>query len=148
MAIDLTDVENNLGGFSDDPVALSDVDLLPFLLVSSVWGISPLLGLYFAVSCSVVTLPVDLQCITICDLPRLQRTVSSVDFLHFQHLCCVHHVEVPAGESMICSAPRSTASSFSVFCCGQREHFECLARSVHSCGDRCPFCTQPRPHPV
>ena len=34
------------------------------------------------------------------------------------------------------------ASSLSVSCCRQRMHYECLARSVHSCGDRCPFCTQ------
>ena len=49
-------------------------------------------------------------------------------------------MEAPAG--MICSSPQSFASSFSVPCCRQRIHYECLARSVHSCGDHCPFCTQ------
>ena len=68
------------------------------------------------------------------------QSPSSLDFLHFQHLCCVHHMEAPAG--MICSSPQSFASSFSLPCCRQRIHYECLARSVHSCGDHCPFCTQ------
>ena len=59
---------------------------------------------------------------------RNSQSPSSLDFLHFQHLCCVHHMEAPAG--MICSSPQSFASSFSVPCCRQRIHFECLARSV------------------
>ena len=54
------------------------------------------------------------------------QSPSSLDFLHFQHLCCVHHMEAPAG--MICSSPQSFASSFSVPCCRQRIHYECLAR--------------------
>ena len=78
---------------------------------------------------------------SICPVCNAQSP-SSMDFLHFQHLCCIHHVEAPAGECMICSGPQSTASSFSVPCCRQRIHYECLARSVHSCGDRYPFCTQ------
>ena len=43
---------------------------------------------------------------------------------------------------MICSSPQTYASSFSLPCCRQRIHYECLARSVHACGDRCSFCTQ------
>ena len=43
---------------------------------------------------------------------------------------------------MICSSPQTFASSFSLHRCRQRIHFECLARSVHACGDHCPFCTQ------
>ena len=43
---------------------------------------------------------------------------------------------------MICSGTQFMASSFSVPCYRQRIHFECLARSDHSCGDGCPFCTQ------
>ena len=92
-----------------------------------------------------------LQCITdlvhessqsvICPVCNAQSP-SSVDFLHFEHLCCVHHVEASAGECMICSSPQSIASSFNVPCYRQRIHNECLARSVHFCGDRCPLCTQ------
>ena len=70
------------------------------------------------------------------------QSPSSLAFLHFQHLCCVRHVEAPAGECMICSSPQSFASSFSLPCCRQRIHYEGLARSVHACGDHCPFCTQ------
>ena len=43
---------------------------------------------------------------------------------------------------MVCSSPQTYASSFSLPCCRQRIHYECLARSVHACGDHCPFCTQ------
>ena len=94
--------------------------------------------------------PAHLQCISdlvhesspsvICSACNAQSP-SSVDFHRFQHLCCVHHVETPAGECMICSAPQSMASSLSVPSCRQRVHHECWTRSVHSCGDRCPFCT-------
>ena len=37
------------------------------------------------------------------------QSPSSVDFLHFQHMCCIHHMEVLAGKCMICSTPQSTA---------------------------------------
>ena len=72
----------------------------------------------------------------------LSRYRLSLDFFHFQHLCCVRHVEAPAGECMICSSPQSFPSSFGLPCCRQRSHYECLARSVHACGDHCTFCTQ------
>ena len=94
---------------------------------------------------------IHLQCVT--DLVHLpsqsvvcpacnSQSPSSLGFLHFQHLCCVRQVEAPAGECMVCSSPQTYASSFSLPCCRQRIHYECLARSVHACGDHCPFCTQ------
>ena len=94
---------------------------------------------------------VHLQCVT--DLVHLpsqsvvcsscnSQSPSSLDFLHYQHLCCVRHVEAPAGECMICSSLQSFASSFSLPCCRQRIHYECLAQSVHACGDHCPCCTR------
>ena len=113
-------------------------------------GTSPLLCLSRCVlqCCS---LSIHLQCVTdlvhessqsvVCPACNSQSP-SSLDFLHFQHFCCVHHVEAPASECMICSSPQSLATSFSVPCCRQRIHYECLARSVHSCGHHCPFCTQ------
>ena len=108
----------------------------------------------WSLSCCVLQccpISIHLQCVT--DLVHLpsqsvvcsacnSQSPSSLDFLHFQHLCCVRHVEAPAGECMICSSPESFASSFSLPCCRQRIHYECLARSVHACGDHCPFCTQ------
>ena len=121
--------------------------LLP-LPASSVMGTSPLLGLSLAASCSAALCPCTCSVTdlvhessqsAVCPACNSQSP-SSLDFLHFQHLCCVHHMEAPAG--MICSSPQSFASSFSVPCCRQRIHYECLARSVHTCGDHCPFCTQ------
>ena len=43
---------------------------------------------------------------------------------------------------MICSSPQYGIFLHCVPRCRQRIHYECLARSVHSCGDHCPFCTQ------
>ena len=115
----------------------------PPLLASSVTGTSPL-GLSRCVlqCCSI---PVHLQCIAdlvhesvICPVCNAQSP-SSLDFLHFQHLCNIHQVEAPVGDCMICSGFQTMAS---LPCCRQSIHYECLARSVHSCGDRCPFCTQ------
>ena len=119
-----------------------------FLLPLRLWrhfASSGPLSCEFLQCCSI---PIHQQCITdlihessqsvICPACNAQSP-SSVDFLHFQHLCCVHHVGAPAGECMICSDPQSTASSPSVpCCCRQRVHYECLPWSVHSCGDRCP----------
>ena len=87
--------------------------------------------LALAASCSAVPFPF------ICSAFWIWCT----NLVHFQHLCCIHHVEASAGERMVFSGSQSMAS-FSVPCCRQRIHHECLARSVHSCGDRCPFCTQ------
>ena len=72
------------------------------------------------------------------------QSPSSVDFLHFQHLCCVHHVEALAGECMIRSALLNQRHLPSVSF-AQRVQYEWLARSVHSFGDRCLLCTGLRP---
>ena len=79
-------------------MALSDVDLLPIPSCFVCNG-------HFAVSGPFSRCTVHLQCITdlvhqpsqsvICSTCNAQSP-SSVDFLHFQHLCCIHHVEVPA----------------------------------------------------
>ena len=128
-------------------MALSVVELLPVPSSFVCDGHFAASGPFsLAASCSAVPFPP-----TCSASPTSQSVVCpacnahspcSFDFLHFQHLCCMHHVEVPAGECMSCSAPQSMTSSLSVPCCRQRIHYECLARSVHSCGDRCPFCTQ------
>ena len=149
MSIDLTDTEPISDGLSDDLV-LSEVDAFPApscFVCDGHFASSGPLSRCVLQCCS---LSVHLQCVT--DLVHLlsQSVVcpacnsqfpSSLDFLR-QHLCCVRHVEAPAGECMICSSPQSFASCFSLPCCRQRIHYECLARSVHSCGDQCPFCTQ------
>ena len=150
MAIDLTDTEPISDGLSDDPV-LSEVDLFPapscFVCDGRFTSSGPLSRC--VLQCC--PLSIHLQCVT--DLVHLpsqsvvctacnSQSPSSLDFFHFQHLCCVRHVEAPAGECMICSSPQTYASSFSLPCCRQRIHYECLAQSVHACDDHCPFCTQ------
>ena len=150
MAIDLTDTEPISDGLSDDPV-LSEVDVFPapscFVCDGHFTSSGPLS--HCVLQCC--PLSIHLQCVT--DLVHLpsqsvvcpacnSQSPSSLEFLHFQHLCCVRNVEAPAGECMVCSSPQTHASSFSLPCCRQRIHYECLARSVHACGDHCPFCTQ------
>ena len=63
--------------------------------------------------------PIHLQCITdlvhessqseICPACNSQSP-SSLDFIHFQHLCCVHHVEAPAVTTAL-SAHRTSVLS-------------------------------------
>ena len=131
----------DLSGSSFDPDGFSDdmsEDLAPFsvnvplLPARGHFAASGPLSYEFLQCCS---LPTHLQCITdlvhessqSVDCPACNaQSPSSADFLHFQHFCCIHHVEAPAGECMICSGPQSMASSFSVPCCRQRIHYECL----------------------
>ena len=151
MTIDLTDTEHNSDGLSDDPVALSDVDLLPVPSCFVCNGHCAVSGPFSRCTLQCCDLAGHLQCIAgLVHHPSQSviwptcnaQSLSSVDVLHFQLLCGIHHVEVPAGECMICSAPQSIASSVCVSCCRQRMYYERLARSVLSCGFRCPFCTQ------
>ena len=151
VEIDLTDPDGFSDNMKEDLTPFSDVPLPPVpscFVCDGHFASSGPLSRCVLQCCSI---SIHLQCVT--DLVHLPsqsvvcpacnpQSPSSLDFLHFQHLCCVHHMEAPAGECMICSSPQSFASSFSVPCCRQRIHCECLARSVHSCGDHCPFCTQ------
>ena len=104
MAIDLTDTEHNSDGLSDDPVALSNVDLLPVpscFVCDGHFASSGPLSHCVLPCCSI---PILLQCITdlvhessqsvICPVCNAQPP-SSLDFFHFQHLCCIH----PCGGS-------------------------------------------------
>ena len=150
MPIDFTNTEHISDGLSDDPV-LSEVDTFPPLSCFVCDGHFTPSGSLSRCVLQCCSLSIHLQCVT--DLVHLlsqsvvcpacnSQSLSSLDFLHFQHLCCVRHAEAPAGECMICSSPQSFASSFSLPCCRQRIHYECLARSVHACGHHCLFCTQ------
>ena len=67
---------------------------------------------------------------------------ASVDFTRFQHLCCVHSVEVPMHDCSLCADPQTMGKSVALPCCHQRMHYWCLVHSVHACGDGCPFCTR------
>ena len=99
-----------------------------------------------------VPLPVHLQCAAL--LPSVVESSSvvcprcstqspaSVDFTRFQHLCCVHNVEVPVRDCTLCAEPQTMANSVALPCCHQRMHYRCLVLSVHACGDGCPFCTR------
>ena len=110
MAIDLTDTEHNSDRLSHDLVQLSNVNLLPVPSCFVCDGHFAFLGpsRYVLQCCSV---PIHLQCIA--DLVHKSsqsvtpvcnaQSPSFVDFLHFQHLCYVHHLGAPAGECMICS---------------------------------------------
>ena len=92
---------------------------------------------------------IHLQCITdlvheyaqSCGHSSLSTHVASRTWW-FRLASGVDHVVVPVGECMICSVFQSMVASLNVSCCRQRVHCECLARSVHSCGDWCPSCTQ------
>ena len=125
--------------------SLRSISSLP-LLVSSVMGTSLSSGPLSRCVLQCCSPSIHLQCVT--DLAHLpsqsvvcnSQSPSSLDFLHFQHLCCVRHVEAPAGECMICSSPQTFASSFSLPCCRQRIDYE---GSVRPClRGQCPFCTQ------
>ena len=70
------------------------------------------------------------------------QSPASVDFTRFQHLCCVHNVEVPVHDCTLCAEPQTMANSVALPCCHQRIHYWCLVHSVHACGDGCPFCTR------
>ena len=101
--------------FSDDPVVVFDVDLLPVpscLVCDEHFGASGSFSCYRQLRAQSVIF-------TACNA----QPPSSVDFLHFQHLCCIQHVEVLAGECMIFSVPQSMASFLSVPCCRQRIHY-------------------------
>ena len=120
MAIDLTDTEPISDGLSDDLV-LSEVEMLPapscFVCDGHFTSSGPLSRC--VLQCCPIS--VHLQCVT--DLVHLpsrsvvcpacnSQSPSSLDFFHFQHLCCVRHVEAPAGECMICSSPQTTLLPF------------------------------------
>ena len=145
MAIDLMDTEPLSDGLSDN---LSSPRICPLPLpASSVTATSLLLVLSLVASCKVAPFPSTcsvspIWCICLLNLwsAPLQLSVSFLNgLLHFQHLCCGRHVEAPAASGF---PLLSLASSFSLPCCRQRIHYECLARSVHACVDHCPFCTQ------
>ena len=122
MAIDLTDTECNSDVISENPAALDDVDLLTVPSCFVCQGLFAASGGSSRCTLQCCDLPVHLQCITdFLDQPSQSmfcpacnaQSPFSMDCLHFQHLCCVHHVEVPAGECMICSSP-SFASSLCI----------------------------------
>ena len=106
---------------------------------------SPLLGLYLVASCNVAPFPSTcsvspIWCICLLNLWSAPPAILSPLPLPALVLCS------PCGGS--CRRVHDLflssvfASSFSLPCCRQRIHYECLARSVHACGDYCPFCTQ------
>ena len=146
-AIDLTDAEHNSGGLLTTLSRSLTSTCSPSLPASSVTGTSPLLGLSLSLRLAVlfhshsaaVHHRFGARVFPISDLPRLQR---SIPFIHGLPPLSAPVLHSPAGECMICSGPQSMVYSFSVPCCRQRIHYECLARSVHSSGDRCPFYTQ------
>ena len=112
MAIDLTDTEPISDGLSDDPV-FSEVDVFPAPSCFVCDGHFTPSGPLSRCVLQCCPLSIHLQCVT--DLVHLpsqsvvcpacnSHSPSSLDFLHFQHLCCVRHVEAPAGECMVCSS--------------------------------------------
>ena len=108
MAIDLTDTEPISDGLSDDPVP-SEVDMFPAPSSFVCGGHFTCSGPLSRCVLQCCPISVHLQCVT--DLVHLpsqtvvwpacnSQSPSSWDFIHFQHLCCVRHVEAPAGECM------------------------------------------------
>ena len=106
--------------FSDDSVTLSHV---PSCLVCAASG-------SFCTQQSCPSGPPHRLCaqpFSICDVPRLLRTLSIFCRLSpLSALMCIHHVRVPADECMIFTAFHSMASSLGVPCCRQRIHSECF----------------------
>ena len=122
----------------------------PFLLVSFARDISPTRCHSLALSGTAVTLQftssahrLGARAFPIRDLPRLQRTVSllcglsslSALVLHPPHGSSCRQVHDLLDASVHGILPQRLLLPSSCAC-------ECLARSVHSCGDRSPFCTQ------
>ena len=135
VEIDLTDPDFFSDNMSKDLASPSDiVPLLPAPSCFVCDGHFASSGPLFRCVLQCCSVSIHQQCVTDLVLESSQSVVCPA--------CNSQSPEAPAGERMICSSPQSFATSFSVPCCRQRIHYECLARSVHSCGDHCPFCTQ------